>query len=43
MRAASRIRKLDDGGMVNSRAAERGDRVARNKDGSVAVFPAQPA
>ncbi|ALO94404.1 hypothetical protein SHL15_3277 [Streptomyces hygroscopicus subsp. limoneus] len=43
MRAASRIRKLGDGVMVNSRATDVAIEIARNKDGSVVVFPAQPA
>ncbi|MEU1418205.1 hypothetical protein [Streptomyces sp. NPDC005731] len=41
MRAASRIRKLGDGVMVNSRATDVAIEIARNKDGSVVVFPAQ--
>ncbi|MFF4960195.1 hypothetical protein ACFY2Z_24580 [Streptomyces sp. NPDC001222] len=43
MRAASRIRKLGDGIMVNSRATDVAIEISRNKDGSVVVFPAQPA
>ncbi|MFE6551716.1 hypothetical protein ACFVHS_25400 [Streptomyces sp. NPDC057746] len=43
MRAASRIRKLGDGVMVNSRATDVAIDIARNKDGSVVVFPSQPA
>lgn len=42
MRATSRIRKLGDGVMVNSRATDVAIEIARNKDGSVVVFPAQP-
>jgi hypothetical protein len=43
MRAAHRIHKLSDGGMVNSRATDVAIEIARNKDGSVVVFPALPA
>ncbi|NJC71686.1 hypothetical protein HC031_18455 [Planosporangium thailandense] len=43
MRAADRIHKLRDGVMVNSRATDVAIEIARNKDGSVVVFPALPA
>ncbi|WP_328982436.1 hypothetical protein OG258_43220 [Streptomyces mirabilis] len=43
MRAAHRIRKLGDGAMVNSRTTDVAIEIARNKDGSVVVFPALPA
>ncbi|MFJ6120282.1 hypothetical protein [Streptomyces sp. NPDC092129] len=43
MRAASRIRKLGDSIMVNSRATDVAIEISRNKDGSVVVFPAQAA
>lgn len=43
MRAAHRIHKLGDGAMVDSRATDVAIEIARNKDGSVVVFPALPA
>lgn len=43
MRAASRIHKLGDGAMVNNRATDVAIEIARDKDGSVVVFPAMPA
>ncbi|MFJ2881917.1 hypothetical protein ACIPJN_30335 [Streptomyces sp. NPDC086796] len=43
MRAANRIRKLGDGVMVNSRTTDVAIEIARNKDGSVVVFPALSA
>ncbi|MCX4641802.1 hypothetical protein [Streptomyces sp. NBC_01446] len=43
MRAAYRIHKLGDGVTVNSRTTEVAIEIARNKDGSVVVFPALPA
>ncbi|KUJ38396.1 hypothetical protein ADL25_24575 [Streptomyces sp. NRRL F-5122] len=43
MRAAHRIRKLGDGVVVNSRTTDVAIEIARNKDGSVVVFPALPA
>ncbi|MFE2696324.1 hypothetical protein [Streptomyces mirabilis] len=43
MRAAHRIRKLGDGAMVNSCTTDVAIEIARNKDGSVVVFPALPA
>jgi hypothetical protein len=43
MRAASRIHKLGDGVMVNSRMTDVAIEIARDKDGSVVVFPALPA
>jgi hypothetical protein len=43
MRAANRIHKLGDGVMVNSRTTDVAIEIARNKDGSVVVFPALPA
>jgi hypothetical protein len=43
MRAAYRIHKLGDGVMVNSRTTDVAIEIARNKDGSVVVFPALPA
>jgi hypothetical protein len=43
MRAANRIHKLGDGVMVNSRTTDVTIEIARNKDGSVVVFPALPA
>ncbi|MCX4427215.1 hypothetical protein [Streptomyces mirabilis] len=42
MRAADRIRKLGDGVMVNSRTTDVAIEIARDKDGSVVVFPALP-
>ncbi|MFD3309440.1 hypothetical protein [Streptomyces sp. NPDC058694] len=43
MRAANRIHKLGDGVVVNSRTTDVAVEIARNKDGSVVVFPALPA
>lgn len=43
MRAAHRIHKLGDGVTVNSRPTDMVVEIARNKDGSVVVFPALPA
>ncbi|MFD9328478.1 hypothetical protein [Streptomyces sp. NPDC060065] len=43
MRAANRIRKLGDGVMVNNRTTDVAIEIARDKDGSVVVFPALPA
>ncbi|MFD8767138.1 hypothetical protein ACFV03_51050 [Streptomyces mirabilis] len=43
MRAAHLIHKLGDGVMVNSRTTDVAIEISRNKDGSVVVFPAQPA
>ncbi|WSA77360.1 hypothetical protein OG930_18120 [Streptomyces sp. NBC_01799] len=43
MRAAYRIHKLGDGVMANSRTTDVAIEIARNKDGSVVVFPALPA
>ncbi|MGW2855374.1 hypothetical protein ACWDAZ_26340, partial [Streptomyces sp. NPDC001215] len=43
MHAAHRIHKLGDGLMVNSRTTDVAIEIARNKDGSVIVFPALPA
>ncbi|MFD7917727.1 hypothetical protein ACFV3R_00565 [Streptomyces sp. NPDC059740] len=43
MRAAYRIRRLGDGITVNSRTTDLAIEIARNKDGSVVVFPALPA
>ncbi|MET8288381.1 hypothetical protein ABZV80_24435 [Streptomyces sp. NPDC005132] len=43
MRAAYRIRRLGDGVTVNSRTTDVAIEIARNKDGSVVVFPALPA
>lgn len=43
MRAASRIHKLGDGVMVNNGATDVAIEIARDKDGSVVVFPAMPA
>jgi hypothetical protein len=43
MRAANRIHKLGDGVMVNNRTTDVAIEIARNKDGSVVVFPALPA
>ncbi|SEE98389.1 hypothetical protein [Streptomyces sp. Ag109_O5-10] len=42
MRAAHRIRTLGDGIVVNSRTADVAIEIARDKDGSVVVFPALP-
>ncbi|MFG2257385.1 hypothetical protein [Streptomyces mirabilis] len=42
MRAAHRIHKLGDGAMVNSRTTDVAIEIARDKDGSVVVFPALP-
>ncbi|WP_028808691.1 hypothetical protein [Streptomyces canus] len=43
MRAANRIRKLGDDVMVDSRTTDVAIEIARNKDGSVVVFPALSA
>ncbi|MGQ4419508.1 hypothetical protein ACN6LA_006890 [Streptomyces sp. SAS_269] len=43
MRAAHRIRRLGDGVTVNGRATDVAIEIARDKDGSVVVFPALPA
>ncbi|MFG2627359.1 hypothetical protein [Streptomyces sp. NPDC048473] len=43
MRATHRIHKLGDGAMVDSRATDVAIEIARDKDGSVVVFPALPA
>ncbi|MES9536848.1 hypothetical protein [Actinomadura sp. NPDC000600] len=43
MRTAHRIRKLGDGVTFDSRATDVAIEIARDKDGSVAVFPALPA
>lgn len=43
MSAAHRIRKLGDGVTVNSRTTDVAIDIARDKDGSVVVFPALPA
>ncbi|MFD4609001.1 hypothetical protein ACFWOT_12985 [Streptomyces sp. NPDC058440] len=43
MSAAHRIRKLGDGVTVNSRTMDVAIEIARDKDGSVVVFPALPA
>ncbi|WP_406369110.1 hypothetical protein OG788_03985 [Streptomyces sp. NBC_00647] len=43
MRAANRIHKLGDGVVVNSRTTDVAIEMARDKDGSVIVFPALPA
>jgi hypothetical protein len=43
MRAANRIHKLGDGVMANSHTTDVSIEIARNKDGSVVVFPALPA
>jgi hypothetical protein len=43
MRAAYRIHKLADGAVVNSRTTDVAIEIARDKDGSVVVFPALPA
>jgi hypothetical protein len=43
MRAAIRIRKLGDRVMVSSRTTDVAIEIARNKDGSVVVFPALSA
>ncbi|MFF4245481.1 hypothetical protein ACFYY2_13550 [Streptomyces sp. NPDC001822] len=43
MRSANRIRKLGDGVTVDNRKADVAIEIARDKDGSVVVFPAQPA
>lgn len=42
MRAAHRIRTLGDGVTVNSRSTDVAIEIARDKDGSVVVFPALP-
>ncbi|WP_317443880.1 hypothetical protein [Streptomyces collinus] len=42
MRAAHRIRTLGDGVSVNSRTTDVAIEIARDKDGSVVVFPALP-
>jgi hypothetical protein len=43
MRAANRIHKLGDGVTVNSRATDVAVEIARDRDGSVVVFPALTA
>jgi hypothetical protein len=43
MRAANRIHKLGDGVVVDSRTTDVAVEIARDKDGSVVVFPALPA
>jgi hypothetical protein len=43
MRAANLIHKLGDGVVVNSRTTDVAIEIARNKDGSVVVFPALAA
>ncbi|MFD7135663.1 hypothetical protein [Streptomyces sp. NPDC059894] len=43
MRAANRIHRLGDGVMADSRATDVAIEIARDKDGSVVVFPALPA
>jgi hypothetical protein len=43
MRAANRIRKLGDGVLIDSRTTDVAIEIARNKDGSVVVFPALAA
>ena len=43
MRAAHRINRLGENVMVNSRATDVTIEIARNRDGSVVVFPALPA
>ncbi|WP_069742535.1 hypothetical protein [Streptomyces sp. EN23] len=43
MRAAHRINRLDENVTVNSRATDVTIEIARNRDGSVVVFPALPA
>ncbi|MEV0750078.1 MULTISPECIES: hypothetical protein [unclassified Streptomyces] len=43
MRATHRIHKLGDSAMVDSRATDVAIEIARDKDGSVVVFPALPA
>ncbi|MFD5118538.1 hypothetical protein [Streptomyces sp. NPDC058385] len=43
MSAAHRIHKLGDGVTVNSRTTDVAIEIARNKDGSVVVFPTLPA
>ncbi|MFF9287349.1 hypothetical protein [Streptomyces griseosporeus] len=43
MRAAYRIHKLGDGVVTDSRATEVAIEIARERDGSVVVFPARPA
>jgi hypothetical protein len=43
MRAAHRIRQLGDGVTVNGRATDVAIEIARDKDGSLVVFPALPA
>ncbi|MFD5874673.1 hypothetical protein [Streptomyces sp. NPDC060322] len=43
MRATHRIHKLGDNAMVDSRATDVAIEIARDKDGSVVVFPALPA
>ncbi|MCX5415304.1 hypothetical protein [Streptomyces sp. NBC_00059] len=42
MRAANRIHKLGDGAMVDNRKADVAIEIARDKEGSVVVFPALP-
>ncbi|MEV0786368.1 hypothetical protein AB0I52_26100 [Streptomyces sp. NPDC050423] len=42
MRSANLIHKLGDGGMVNGRTTDVAIEIARDKDGSVVVFPAVP-
>jgi hypothetical protein len=43
LRAAHRIRKLGDGVTLDNRPTDVAIEIARDKDGSVIVFPALPA
>ncbi|MEU1348451.1 hypothetical protein [Streptomyces sp. NPDC005795] len=43
MRAANRIRRLGDGAAIDSRSTDVAIEIAREKDGSVVVFPSLPA
>jgi hypothetical protein len=43
MRAAHQIRRLGDGVAVNGRPTDVAIEIARDRDGSVVVFPALPA
>ena len=43
MRAAHRMRRLGDGATFDGRATDVAVEIARDKDGSVVVFPALPA
>ncbi len=43
MRTANRIHRLGSGAMLDDRPTDVAIEIARDRDGSVVVFPAQPA